>query len=104
MAFRVCVCYGHPDDPAAFDDYYERVHVPLARAVPGLVDFTWGKVSTLDGSAPPYYAIASLYFADADSLNTGLRSVEMAAAAADVPKFAPGGVTMFKQEERSVLS
>ncbi len=104
MAFRVSVCYGRPDDPEVFDDHYERVHIPLAKAVPGLVDFTWGKVASLDGSPPPYYAIASLYFADAAALKAGLRSAEMKAAAADVPTFASGGVTMFTQDETSVLS
>ncbi len=104
MTFRVAVCYGVPEDPTAFDEHYTSIHIPLANAVPGLVDFTWGKVSSMDGSEPPYYAVASLYFADAASLRAGLSSPEMAAAGKDVANFASGGVTMFTQEEQSVRS
>ncbi|MBJ7352182.1 MAG: EthD family reductase, partial [Rhodococcus sp.] len=53
MSVRVAVCYGMPEDPAAFDRHYAEVHVPLARAVPGLVDFTWGTLDSLDDSPPP---------------------------------------------------
>ncbi|OBB99577.1 EthD family reductase [Gordonia sp. 852002-50395_SCH5434458] len=104
MSIRVCVCYGQPTNPADFDEHYEKVHIPLAKAVPGLTDYTWGKVSSMDASDPPYFAIASLYFADEASMKSGLRSEEMKAAAADVANFATGGVTMFVQNEESVLS
>lgn len=103
MSFRVAVCYGKPDDTEAFDEYYARVHVPLARAVPGLTDFTWGPVTSMDDSDPPYYAIASLYFETRDSMTAGLASPEMRAAGKDLRNFATGGVTMFTQEETSVL-
>ncbi|MBY6412829.1 EthD family reductase [Rhodococcus sp. BP-252] len=102
MSFRVAVCYGKPVEAMAFDDYYTRVHIPLAKEVPGLTRFTWGKVSSLDGSEPPYYAVANLYFADRDSLDSGLASPEMRAAGKDVRNFATGGVTMFVQEEVEV--
>lgn len=103
MTVRVAVCYGAPTDPAAFDDYYRRVHIPLARKIPGLSGFTWGKASSLDGSEPPYYAIASLYFPDAETMRAGLTSEEMRVAGADVQNFATGGATMFTHEEESVL-
>ncbi|MGV9670065.1 MULTISPECIES: EthD family reductase [unclassified Gordonia (in: high G+C Gram-positive bacteria)] len=102
MTIRVAVCYGEPTDPAAFDEYYERVHISLANAIPGLTEYTYAKASSLDGSPAPYYSVASLYFADAESLKAGLTSPEMGAAAADVPNFATGGVTMFTHEETSV--
>lgn len=103
MTVRVTVCYGQPEDPAAFDEYYERVHIPLANKVPGLTEFTWGKVSSLDGSPPPYYAVAHLSFSDEDAAR-GLSSDEMKAAGADVRNFATGSVTMFIQNENSVRS
>lgn len=102
MSFRVAVCYNKPKDPAAFDDYYEAVHVPLANKIPGLNEITWGKVSSLDGSEPPYYAIGNLYFPDEAALKVGLSSEEMKVAGKDVRNFADGGVTIFTQEERPV--
>ncbi|GFG73207.1 EthD family reductase [Mycobacterium botniense] len=99
----VCVCYGQPADPAAFDDYYTRVHIPLALKIPGLVSFTTGKCRSLDGSGPPCYLVARLGFADADSLTTALRSAQMRAAGADVANFATGGVTMHLEEHNVIL-
>lgn len=103
MTIRVAVCYGRPENPAAFDEYYERVHIPLASKVPGLTGYTYSKASSLDGSESPYYSVASLYFPDAETLRAGLTSPEMTAAAADVPNFATDGATLFTHEEVSVL-
>jgi uncharacterized protein (TIGR02118 family) len=103
VSFRVAVCYGQPDDPAAFDEYYKSVHIPLARKVPGLSEFSWGKCRSLDGSEPAYYAVASLYFPTVEALKSGLSSDEMKQAGKDVRNFATGGVTMFTQEEDSVI-
>ncbi|AHK34212.1 ethyl tert-butyl ether degradation protein EthD [Rhodococcus opacus PD630] len=104
MSFKVAVCYGQPDDPEAFDAYYRDTHMPLARKVPGLTDFTWGKCSALDGGTPPYYAVASLVFPDAATMKSGLQSEEMKQAGKDVRNFATGGVTMYVQEEESVYN
>ncbi|MEN0134901.1 MAG: EthD family reductase [Rhodococcus sp. (in: high G+C Gram-positive bacteria)] len=104
MSLKVVVCYGHPDDPDAFDAYYRDTHMPLARKIPGLAEFTWGKCSSMEGDKAPYYGVASLRFPDADTLHNALTSEEMAAAANDVPNFATGGVTMYTQEVQSVLS
>ena len=89
------VCYGHPADPAAFDAYYTSTHAPLAEKIPGLASFTYRHCDSLDGSQPPYYLLAELSFPSQEALNAGLSSPEGAAAAADVPNFATGGVTMF---------
>jgi uncharacterized protein (TIGR02118 family) len=89
------VCYGHPGDPAAFDAYYQATHTPLVRKLPGLASFTARHCASLDDSPPPYYLIAELSFASQEALTTALRSPEGQAAAADVARFADGGVTMF---------
>ncbi|MFE7420129.1 EthD family reductase [Rhodococcus sp. NPDC057529] len=104
MSLKVVVCYGHPDDPEAFDAYYRETHMPLARKIPGLAEFTWGKCSALEGDTPPYYGVASLFFPDTETLHNALTSEEMGAAAADVANFATGGVTMYTQEELSVVT
>lgn len=102
MTSRVVVCYGKPKDPVAFDEHYASVHVPLASAVPGLVDFSWGKTASVDGTDPPYYQVAYLVFADEASLKAGLGSPEMKTAGKDVRNFATGGVAMFTQEDVQV--
>ena len=98
--FRVSVCYHQPADPAAFDDYYTAVHVPLALKVPGLVSLTTGKCrSLMPGQPAPYYMIASLTFDTAEDMKTALKSPEMSAASHDVANFATGGVTLYSTEE-----
>ncbi len=89
------VCYGHPADPAAFDAYYTSTHAPLAAQIPGMDSFTFRHCASLDGSQPPYHLLAELSFASREAMNAGLSSPEAAAATADVPNFATGGVTMF---------
>jgi uncharacterized protein (TIGR02118 family) len=100
--FRVSVCYGQPTDPAAFDEYYDSTHTPLASKIPGLAGFTTGKCrSLMPGKDAPYYMVASLMFDTAEDLKAGLKSPQMAAASADVANFATGGVTLYSAEEVS---
>jgi len=89
------VCYGHPADPVAFDEYYTSTHVPLVHKLPGLVSYTYRHCESLDGSQPPYYLLAELSFASREALNAALSSPEGSAAAADMANFADGGATMF---------
>ena len=52
---KLVVAYGHPEDPAAFDQHYAGTHFPLAQKIPNLRRFEAGKVlGTADGSAAPY--------------------------------------------------
>ncbi len=89
------VGYGHPSDPAAFDSYYATSHRPLVDQIPGLVSFVARHCYSLDGSQPPYYLLAELSFESKQAMDTGLNSPQGHASAADVRKFADGGVTMF---------
>jgi uncharacterized protein (TIGR02118 family) len=89
------VCYGHPADPAAFDSYYTATHAPLAEKIPSMTSFTYRHCASLDGSQPPYYLLAELSFPSQEAMGAALATPEGAAASADVPNFATGGVTMF---------
>ena len=92
---KLMVCYGAPEDPAAFDAHYAATHAPLAEKVPGLRRFEWGRVlGTPDGSAAPYYLIAELSFDDVEALQAGMAAPEGVAAGADVANFATGGATL----------
>lgn len=92
---KLTVLYGTPTDPAAFDAYYFGTHAPLADKIPGIKRNEVSKASSNpDGSAPPFYLLAELYFDNAEALMGALGSDEGHAAAADVPNFATGSVTM----------
>lgn len=100
MSHRIAVCYGTPTDTAAFDTHYRTVHIPLTLKVPGLQGFTWAKCASLDGSTPPYYAVAHLAFETEETLQQALTSPEMKAAARDVRNFATGPVTMYVEHQQ----
>jgi uncharacterized protein (TIGR02118 family) len=91
--FKLTVLYEGPADPAAFDAHYFGTHVPLAEAMPGIRRFEVSKTTgTLDGSAPPYYLQAELYFDSSDALMTALGSAEGQAAAGDMANLTAASV------------
>ncbi len=95
---KLTVLYGNPEDPEAFDEYYQNTHVPLAERIPNVQRFEVGRVAAIDEGEPPYHLIAELWFESADVLQESMSSPEGQAAADDIPNFATGGVTMFVSE------
>jgi len=96
---KLMVCYGAPEDPAAFDRYYAETHVPLVHKIPNLRRFEAGKVlGTPDGSTPPYYYIAELSFDTPEELQAAMGSTEGEAARDDLANFASGGATLMIAE------
>lgn len=101
---KLLVLYGHPKDPAAFDKYYQEVHIPLAKRMQGLKKWTIGKVlGTPDGQPCPYYYVAELYMESRADFETLLASPEGQAAVADVPNYATGGVTFLYSDVEEVV-
>jgi uncharacterized protein (TIGR02118 family) len=95
MTIKLVVLYTQPDDPAAFDEHYFGVHMPLVAKLPGLVRTETAKVTmALDGGEQTYYRITGLYFADQDAMNAAFGSPEGAATAADFGQIAPPGARM----------
>lgn len=96
---KFVVMYGQPEDPAAFDEHYASTHVPLVEKIPNLRRFEAGKVlGTPDGSDPPFYYLAELWFDDGAALASSFGSPEGQAAGADVETFATGGATVMIAE------
>ncbi|HUA49692.1 MAG TPA: EthD family reductase [Solirubrobacteraceae bacterium] len=96
---KLVVCYGTPEDMAAFDAHYTETHVPLVHKIPSLKRFEHGKVlGTPDGARAPYYYLAELWFDSPGDLQGAMQSAEGEAAGADVPAFASGGATLMIAE------
>lgn len=101
---KLLVLYGHPKDPAAFDKYYQEVHIPIAKKMQGLKKWTIGKVlGTPDGQPSHYYYVAELYMETRADFAKLLASPEGQATVADVPNYATGGVTFLYTEVEQVL-
>lgn len=101
---HVLVLYHAPTDPDHFDRYYAATHVPIAKRLPGLRDYTVSAtpVTGLQGEPAPYHLIANLTFDSADAVQQALVSPEGAATAADLSNFATGGVSMYLYEAKLV--
>lgn len=99
MTVKVVVLYGPPADPAAFDEHYLGVHMPLARKIPGLERAETTKfVAALDGGESSFYRMAELYFPDADTMGAGMSSPEGQATNADFAQIATEGTRLFLSE------
>lgn len=101
---RLTVLYGHPDDPAEFDQYYRNTHIPLARKMKGLTGWTIGKCqSATMGNPPPFYMIVGLYAESRAAMEAILDSPAGQATIADVANFATGGVTFLYDDEEVLI-
>lgn len=101
---RLTVLYGHPDDPAAFDQYYHETHIPLARKIKGLKGWTIGKCDSIaPGEEPPYYLIVGLYADSRNAMDAILESPEGQAAVADLANFATGGAKFIYNDEEVLV-
>jgi uncharacterized protein (TIGR02118 family) len=93
MSAKLTVIYDNPTDPAAFEQHYQAVHIPLAMKVQGIRRAETAKVFPKeDGSPTPAYRIAELYFDDYDSAVKALGTKEAQALLADAQQLGTGGV------------
>lgn len=100
---KLIVMYKTPKDPAAFDRYYFSTHVPLAKKIPGVMEYevSEGAVLTLAGPAP-YHLMAVLRFASLAAMEAALASPEGRAAAGDIANFADGGADLLFFDTKEV--
>lgn len=92
--FVLTVCYK---TGANFDtEYYLTKHLPLATEKLGSLGMQRVEVrkilGTPTGTPAPYQLIATLYFSDADSLQSALGSSDGQAVVADIQNFYGGGM------------
>lgn len=100
---QVIVTYKIPKDPAAFDKYYFETHIPLARKIPGLRKYQLSKGAIATPGGPSgFHLIATLTFDSLADIQAAFASPEGKVAAADVQKFATGGVEMNFFDTREV--
>lgn len=92
---KLTVLYGHPVDPATFETYYFKTHMPLVAKISGIVKAETTKfLPGPDGANPKYYRMAELYFNNPEELQSAMGSPEGNATTGDLANFASGGVTI----------
>ncbi len=93
MSVKLTVVYDNPTDPAAFEEHYKNVHMPLAGKIKNVKRVELAKVFPKeDGSPTPAYRVAELYFDDYETACAAAASPEGQATLADAQQIATGGV------------
>ncbi len=93
MSVKLTVVYDNPTDPAAFEEHYKTVHVPLAGRVKGVKRAELAKVFPKeDGSPTPAYRVAELYFDDYKSAVDAIGTPEGQALLGDAQQLGSAGV------------
>src|SRR5690348_18291197 len=84
MTARFLVLYETPRDIEAFERHYRDVHLPLARALPGLRRYSLGRdIRSIRGGGP-FYLVAELEWDDMVALQAAFASPEGRATGADM--------------------
>lgn len=94
--YKLVVCYHEPTDAGAFEQYYFDQHLSIAARIPGVARVETAKVAgTPDGSPPPFYRIAEMWFDDLETLQASMGSPEGQKTVDDLANFATGGARVF---------
>lgn len=104
---KIVVIYPRPTDVGAFEKAYIDEHVPLAvEKIKGMTTFAATKVvGASDGSTPPFYRIAELYFPSMEALQECAGSPGMQEAAAHAFAISTGGppIILVAEQETTTL-
>ncbi len=77
-----------PENPEAFDQYIETVHLPLVAEYPRLRALRYLKGAPRDGIAPKYYLSFELFFDSLEDFQVAAKSEQRNRAVEDAKKFA----------------
>src|SRR5438552_1873144 len=67
---KLTVLYDQPEDPAAFEKYYNETHIPEhGQKIPNVIKLEANKAV---GENPPFYRSADLYFENMASFQAAL--------------------------------
>jgi uncharacterized protein (TIGR02118 family) len=98
LVVKLVALFKKPTDLTAFEEHYEKVHLPLISKMPGMKRIEISKVSGAPMSQPQFYRMAEMYFDNQTALNSAIISQEGMAAAKDLVGFARDTVHLFFAE------
>ena len=100
---KLFAIYQQPKDPAAFDSYYAKTHVPLAKTLPGLRSYEVSRGDVMGmGGKHGVYLVAVLEFDSVASIGAAMASPQGQATAADLANFASAGVDVMMAETAKI--
>ena len=98
---KLMILYGHPEDPAAFEDYYAKRHIPYAsKHMPNVRGAHNMRVISASGGGPsPFYRVSQMTYESVDDLRAEIASTDGQSTIADLTNFATGGAALLILEE-----
>ncbi len=103
---KIIVLYPYPADVEVFEKAYTEEHMPLVspETLPGLVKFVGTRfIGTADGSPPPFYRMAELYYPSLEALQAAASSVGAQTAVAHAVEISSGGLPHFLVAEEETI-
>jgi uncharacterized protein (TIGR02118 family) len=103
---KFMVMYPRPQDIEAFEKLYQEEHVPMAvEKLLGKTKFVATKaVATPDGTPPPFYRIAEVYFPSLEALQACAQSDGGKETLAHAVKISSGGAPIFLVAEEQTFT
>lgn len=103
---KLMVMYPRPQDIEAFEKLYQEEHVPMAvEKLLGKTKLVATKVvATPDGTPPPFYRIAEVYFPSLEALQACARSDGGKETLAHAVKISSGGAPIFLVAEEQTFT
>ena len=103
---KLIVIYPRPKDIEAFEKLYQEEHVPMAvEKLSGKTKLVATKVvATPDGTPPPFYRIAEVYFPSLEALQACAQSAGGQETVAHAIKISSGGAPMFLVAEEQTFT
>jgi uncharacterized protein (TIGR02118 family) len=103
---KFMVMYPRPLDIEAFEKLYQEEHVPMAvEKLQGKTKFVATKVvATPDGTPPPFYRIAEVYFPSLEALQACAQSDGGKETIAHAVKISSGGAPIFLVAEEQTFT
>lgn len=99
---RMLVLYDTPENPEAFDRYYNETHIPLVKRLPGLLRYTVSRNISVARGGMEFYLVAELDWENLEAMRAAMASEIGQETTADVSKFAPNGVNIVSYEVTEV--
>lgn len=103
---KLVVIYPRPKDIEAFEKLYQDEHVPMAvEKLSGKTKLIATKVvATPDGTPPPFYRIAEIYFPSLQALQACAQSAGGQETVAHAVKISSGGAPLFLVAEEQTFT
>jgi len=97
--YKIIAIYKKPENEQEFEKYYNEVHTPLVKKIPGLKELRITRIKGTPFGQTDIYLIAEMIFETKEDYKKALASKEAIDAGQDALKFSKGKVEIILGEE-----